>query len=254
MLRYLKLIKHKGIIIGCTIPVVSTNSNETKVATEIQKNETSGGWNRLKKMIEIDEFGDISREMKTISQTAMLSSFIGFLFGSFMSTRTTYSDFMRNHTATSFTSHFEAKKKLQDAMTKSVGRGGWKWCWRLCLFSTTYVGLSTMISVYRGKNGILEFILAGTATGALYKWQMGPKGWIVGAVVGSFLGLTSGAVTYGILELTGQTMDEVRIHQQSFGDYRSDMWRKGIKEYREREDHHLRSHNQKVLNENPVEQ
>lgn len=48
-------------------------------------------------------------------------------------------------------------------------------------------GIATAISVYRGESGIREFVCAGAATGAMYKWQMGPRGWIVGGAFGMCL-------------------------------------------------------------------
>ncbi|KAL3270371.1 hypothetical protein HHI36_009417 [Cryptolaemus montrouzieri] len=226
------------------LPLISDPDN-VKISSENPETPSTDGWQRLKKMFQIDEFGDVSRELGTISQTAMLSSFVGIMYGGFINSRTSYTDFMKRNTAASFTSHFEAKRKLQDTVTKSFGRGAWKWGWRLCLFSTTFVGLSTMISVYRGKNGIIEHVLAGAGTGALYKWQMGPRGWIVGCGLGALLGVTSGTLTIGLLKITGLTMDEVREYQQSFGDLRKKVFREGIKKQLEKEDTLLKSHEEK---------
>lgn len=45
-------------------------------------------------------------------------------------------------------------------------------------------GISTGISVYRGKTGIVEYVTAGMVSGVLYKLNMGPRGWLVGGGVG----------------------------------------------------------------------
>lgn len=49
-----------------------------------------------------------------------------------------------------------------------------------------YRGISTTISVYRGKTGIVEYVAAGVVSGSLYKLNMGPRGWIVGGGLGKF--------------------------------------------------------------------
>lgn len=60
-------------------------------------------------IIFFSEFGEVSDEVTIITQTAMLSSFVGLVYGGFINSRTAYMDFMRQNTASSFTSHFEAK-------------------------------------------------------------------------------------------------------------------------------------------------
>lgn len=47
-------------------------------------------------------------------------------------------------------------------------------------------GICTTMQVYRGKYGIVEYVCAGTVTGAMYKFNMGPRGWIVGGALGIY--------------------------------------------------------------------
>jgi hypothetical protein len=44
--------------------------------------------------------------------------------------------------------------------------------------------LTTTISVYRGHSSILEYVVAGSITGALYKCNMGLRGMAVGGGLG----------------------------------------------------------------------
>lgn len=44
--------------------------------------------------------------------------------------------------------------------------------------------VSTTISVYRGKFGIIEHLAAGTVSGFLYKFPAGPRAWVVGSLLG----------------------------------------------------------------------
>lgn len=45
--------------------------------------------------------------------------------------------------------------------------------------------ITTSISVYRGKSSILEYLVGGGVTGALYKFSMGPRGMLVGGALGN---------------------------------------------------------------------
>ncbi|XP_044754256.1 RPII140-upstream gene protein [Coccinella septempunctata] len=240
MFKYLKNINFHGMMFGAFFPFSSTNDfDKVDIGLDTLKENSSDGWTRLRKMFQIDEFGEVSDEVTIIGQTAMISSFVGLVYGGVMNSSTAYTDFLRQNTASTFTSHFEAKRKLQDAVTKSFAKGAWKWGWRICFFSTSFVGLSTTISVYRGESGICEYALGGAITGALYKWQMGPRGWIVGGALGGILGLFSGSLSYGLLKLSGKSMSELRKYQAGIGDYRRDLIREGMKRKEEDEDHLL---------------
>ena len=82
--------------------------------------------------------------------------------------------------------HLEAKRKLQDQMYLAMLKGGWRWGWRLGVFVGTFTLISNTIAVYRNKSGILEYATAGTITGGFFKFSMGPKGMIAGAVAGQW--------------------------------------------------------------------
>lgn len=57
------------------------------------------------------------------------------------------------------------------------------------LIKTTCVcrAVSTVIQLYRGKYGIMEYVGAGAATGFMYKFNAGPRGWVVGSGLGKWL-------------------------------------------------------------------
>nr|CAH7739532.1 unnamed protein product [Callosobruchus chinensis] len=162
--------------------------NATPTEQKADKNtvEPEAGWDRIRQMFHTDEFGNVSPEANTVLQVTAMSMFVGSLYGGIVNSRGAYVEFMKNNQATSFLNHYEAKRRLQDAVTKSFAKGAFRWGWRVTLFSTTFVGISTMIQVYRGKYGFSEYVIAGSSTGAMYKFNMGPKGWIVGAGLGNF--------------------------------------------------------------------
>ncbi|XP_072384294.1 complex I assembly factor TIMMDC1, mitochondrial [Diabrotica undecimpunctata] len=207
--------------------------------TELNSDKTNPeetGWDRLKKMFQVDEFGNVTNEAQSILHVGALSIFLGAIYGGVINSRQAYMEFMRSNEATSFKSHLDAKRKLQDAVTISFGKGAFKWGWRLTLFSTSFVAISTMIQVYKGSYGISEYTIAGTTTGALYKFNMGPRGWIVGGALGGVLGTVCGGVTCGILKLAGISMEEARYWQKNWKQSRVDYFNKGVKEYMAKED------------------
>jgi complex I assembly factor TIMMDC1 len=70
-----------------------------------------------------------------------------------------------------------------------------------------------MVSVYRGKSSIYEYLAAGSTTGALYKFNMGLRGMAAGGLVGLAFGGIAGGLSLAIMKATGTSMEEVRYWQ-----------------------------------------
>ncbi|VEN48695.1 unnamed protein product [Callosobruchus maculatus] len=212
------------------------NATPTEQKTDKTVVQPETGWDRVKQMFQTDEFGNVSPEANTILQVAAMSIFVGSIYGGVVNSRGAYIEFMKNNQATSFINHFEAKRQLQDAVTKSFAKGAFRWGWRVTLFTSTFVGISTIIQVYRGKYGISEYAVAGGTAGAMYKFNMGPKGWIVGAGLGSVLGLACGCATMGLLKLAGMSIEDARYWQSQWKHGRMEYLRKGMAEHLEEKD------------------
>lgn len=158
-----------------------------------------------------------------------------------MKARIEYQNFIDNNQATKFSSTFEAKKKLQDRVTLGFAKGAFQWGWRLGLFTGSFMWeennsefklniesrfynyffpisrlMTTSIATYRGKSSLLEYTTAGFLTGACYKLSLGPRAMLVAGAVGGLFGTTAGAMSLGILKLTGTTMEEVRFWQYNW--------------------------------------
>jgi complex I assembly factor TIMMDC1 len=119
------------------------------------------------------------------------------------------------------------------------------WSLEFLVFS----GLSTTIAVYRGKSSMVEYVSAGLATGALYKFNMGLRGMAAGGLVGGFLGGIAGGISLFILRSTGLTMEEVRYWQYKWRSSRDDAINEGHKSAlkgTEMSDDHLDKHDQVV--------
>ncbi|KAK4875098.1 hypothetical protein RN001_011520 [Aquatica leii] len=197
--------------------------------------EKETGWERVCQLFRKDDFGRISSELHSIIQISCFSTVFGIFYGGIVYSREAYIDFMKNNQATAFTSHFDAKKKLQDAITLSFAKGAFKWSWRLTLFSSTYITVSTCAAAYRGKNGIIEHCIGGAAAGFVYRFKLGPRAWVVGTTIGLVLGTFTGVITYSLLNLTGMTMQDVRYWNYKWLEKRTDSFNKAHKEHIEKE-------------------
>ncbi|CAO1421891.1 unnamed protein product [Diamesa hyperborea] len=206
-------------------------SKENKTAKEfyLRKNDTETGKDRMYRMFTMDEFGRMSSELNAIYQAGFLGMFAGAVYGGFLGSRSAYFDFMDRNQATAFKSHLDAKKKLQDNVTTNFAKGAFKFGWRLGLFSISYVGITTMVSVYRGESSIWEYLAAGMLTGSMYKFNMGLRGIAAGGLVGGFLGTIAGGVSLLVLKTTGMSMEEVRYWQYKWRADRDDTINEAMK-------------------------
>nr|CAD7586282.1 unnamed protein product [Timema genevievae] len=196
---------------------------------------------------DIIEFGVSSPELHSVFQSGFLGTTLGVLMGGFYRTKNTYLNFIERNQATVFRDHLEAKKKLQDQVTINFAKGAFYWGWRIGLFTSTYVLITTSISVYRGKSSILEYLAAGCITGSCFKMNMGVKGMVVGGLLGSALGGLAGGFSLAIFKITGTSMEDVRYWQYRWKQERVKQEQKVFKTYEEKEDFPLlKHHNQKI--------
>lgn len=110
--------------------------------------------------------------MSSIYQAGFMGLLVGIIYGGFLGSKKAYMDFMERNQATAFESHLAAKKKLQETVVLNFARTGWKLGWRLGVFALMYMGTSTVISVYRNKFSISDYVAGGVLTGAVYKWNV----------------------------------------------------------------------------------
>ncbi|XP_017092126.2 RPII140-upstream gene protein [Drosophila bipectinata] len=226
--------------------IVGKDTKTYKSFLEGKKPEETG-LERLKHMFTIDEFGSISSELNSIYQAGFLGFLIGAIYGGVTQSRAGYMNFMENNQATAFKSHFDAKKKLQDQFTVNFAKGGFKWGWRVGLFTTSYFGIITCISVYRGKSSIYEYLAAGSLTGSLYKVNLGLRGMAAGGIIGGFLGGVAGAASLLLMKASGTSMEEVRYWQYKWRLDRDDNIQQAVRKLTEEDNPELfKAHDTKV--------
>ncbi|XP_050331013.1 RPII140-upstream gene protein [Bactrocera neohumeralis] len=209
--------------------IVSKDTKTYKAYLQSKPDLNESGLDRLKDMFQVDEFGSISSELNSIYQAGFVGFLFGAIYGGVIQSRAAYLNFMESNQATAFKSHLDAKRKLQDEVTMSFARGGFKWGWRVGLFTTSYFGIITCVSVYRGKSSIFEYIGAGFVTGSLYKINLGLRGMAAGGIIGGVLGSIAGAASLALLYASGTSMEEIRYWQYKWRLERENMVHEAMK-------------------------
>jgi complex I assembly factor TIMMDC1 len=109
-----------------------------------------------------------------------------------------------------------------------------------------FSGIVTLMSVYRGKSSIWEYLAAGSATGAVYKLNMGLRGMAAGGIVGLAFGGVAGGVSLGVMKMTGTTMEEVRYWQYKWKTDRDVMINDLMKDQPELKDPMMDKHDEEL--------
>nr|XP_050032340.1 RPII140-upstream gene protein-like isoform X1 [Dermacentor andersoni] len=180
--------------------------------SRILANET--GMDRLKAMFDMSNgFGP---ELSLVKSAGLYTASTGALIGGWYYARTARDNYIRKNQGTAFINPKQATRELQDAMFLAFGKGAWKLGWRMMVFSTIYMGVAVAGFTYRNKFGVAEHVAAGTLAGFVYKLNMGVRGSLVGAGLGSLLGLVSGATLSVATKAMGITVPEFRYWQHDY--------------------------------------
>jgi len=75
---------------------------------------------------------------------------------------------------------------------------------------------TSAVSPYSNKSTVFEYSAGGLLAGAMYKLPMGGKAMVAGGVGGAALGTVAGAISVGIMKLTGTTTEEVRYWRRDW--------------------------------------
>lgn len=228
----------KNRVVLCSAAVISPSVvNKDDISFELPKEETKEqtGWDRLWLMYTKDEFDNVSPEISAVLQTSFMSLFVGAVYGGFKASRQAYEDFIERNQATVYENMFDAKRRLQNHVTINFGRGAFHFGWRLALFCGSFQLLLTSIATYRGNTSVMDYVASGMIAGSVYRVQLGPRGIIVGGVVGSILGLFAGSLSQFLLSFYDSSYEEVVVWQNKIRDIREDEFKKGLKAHREKD-------------------
>jgi len=118
--------------------------------------------------------------------------------------------FIRKHNDFKFEGKTDAAQKLSLTMMNHFIRNGCRYGFKVGLY-TSYFTIFTFSSiVFRNDISSLDFCFGGSLAGAIYKFPLGPKGMISGAIVSGVLGLFSALLVKAVLWYSGHNIVELR--------------------------------------------
>ena len=174
---------------------------------QTDRSETS--WRRrLEYMWSPDEYGYLSPELEMVWQGTVLSFLAAGCYGAWQESAKIYRIFIEQNKYTMFQHPREAQRALQDRIVLAMMQGGWRSGWRLGLLTFTMTSVCQSLTVMRNSVNPLDYAVGGAVTGAVYRFNMGPRGMIGAGTLGSMLGLATGVTVFGLQLVSGETVQE----------------------------------------------
>ncbi len=98
-----------------------------------------------------DEYGNLSPELRLVSDATYLSAVAGILFGAYSLGSAHYRAFIAENRHTMFENPFDAQAELQRSLGQHMARGAFKWGVRLGGTAFLLTSVTTALLVYRNK-------------------------------------------------------------------------------------------------------
>lgn len=166
------------------------------------------GWERLRQLFLKDEHHSTSKELENIYRATISGAIIGWVYGgipAFINAKQRYID---QSQAEVYHNRFDAVQSAHRAATRGFIRYGWRWSWRTAVFATVFNTVNTSLNVYRNKNTLSHFVVAGAVTGSLFRINLGLRGLVAGGVIGALLGTPVGSLMMVVQKYCGETIQE----------------------------------------------
>lgn len=82
------------------------------------------------------------------------------------------------------------------------------------MFVTVFNTVNTGLNVYRNKNALSHFVIAGAVTGSLFRINLGLRGLVAGGIIGALLGTPVGSLLMALQKYQGETIQERKQKDQ----------------------------------------
>ena len=103
----------------------------------------------------------------------------------------------------------EAQRALQDRVVLlAMMQGGWKMGWRFGLVTGVFLSVTQSLSVIRNSINPLDYAADGLAMGAVYRFNMEPRGMVGAGMAGAIYGLGSGLIASWIQLVSGESVED----------------------------------------------
>uniref|UniRef100_A0A8C9A0T9 Complex I assembly factor TIMMDC1, mitochondrial n=1 Tax=Prolemur simus TaxID=1328070 RepID=A0A8C9A0T9_PROSS len=166
------------------------------------------GWDRLRELFVKDKQQRISKELQDIYKAAVSAGVIGWAYGGIPAFIHAKQRYIEQSQAEIYHNRFDAVQCAHRAATRGFIRYGWRWSWRTAVFVTIFNTVNTSLNVYRNKNALSHFVIAGAVTGSLFRINLGLRGLVAGGIIGALLGTPIGSLFMAVQKYYGETVQE----------------------------------------------
>ncbi|XP_008297172.1 complex I assembly factor TIMMDC1, mitochondrial [Stegastes partitus] len=168
------------------------------------------GWGRIKGLFNKDESQRYPEELTNVMKSGFVAAMAGLLYGGLPAARYARERYIQVSQAEMYSSRVEAVRAAHNAAFRGFMRYGWRWSWRVAAIVTMFSSVSTGLSVYRDKDAVSNYVVAGAVTVGLFRLNLGLRGLVAGTIIGTVLGIPVGGLIIGLQYLTGETIRERR--------------------------------------------
>lgn len=172
------------------------------------------GWDRLRELFVKDEQQRTSKELENIYRAAISAGIIGWAYGGIPAFIHAKQRYIEQSQAEIYHNRFDAVQSAHRAATRGFIRYGWRWSWRTAVFVTVFNTVNTGLNVYRNKNALSHFVIAGAVTGSLFRINLGLRGLVAGGIIGALLGTPVGSLLMALQKYQGETIQERKQKDQ----------------------------------------
>lgn len=122
------------------------------------------GWDRLRELFVKDEQQRTSEELQNIYRASISAGIIGWAYGGIPAFIHAKQRYIEQSQAEIYHNRFDAVQSAHRAAMRGFIRYGWRWSWRTAVFVTIFNTVNTGLNVYRNKNALSHFVIAGGKT------------------------------------------------------------------------------------------
>lgn len=177
-----------------------------------REEERSRG-DRLRAVIKTRPNGNFSPEMQQFRDVLIYTLGAGLFLGYYRGRREARKKFIKLNLATKYTSTSAAKRKLNDFVISAAFRNGMAVGIPLVGFMAVFSGTSTLLSVAENEEKLWHIVAGAAFAGANNRIILGPRAFLVGGLIGGFLGMGFGAIVISMKRASGlATLREKRFH------------------------------------------
>lgn len=184
------------------------------------------GWDRLRELFVKDEQQRTSKELEYIYRAAISAGIIGWAYGGIPAFIHAKKCYIEQSQAQIYHNRFDAVQSAHRAATRGFIRYGWRWSWRTAVFVTMFNTVNTSLNVYRNKNALSHFVIAGAVTGSIFRVNLGLRGLVAGGIIGALLGTPIGGLLMVLQKYHGETLQERKQKdQKALHDQKVEEWK-----------------------------